>query len=45
MKKIERLLKLRQELADYGQVFMVQAINYELARLARKLKIDYYSLG
>lgn len=44
MEKVKELQKARQEAADLGDVWTLQAINYELARLARKLKLNYYSL-
>ena len=44
-KKLKRLIKERQLCATYGNVAGIQAVNHEIARIARRLKIDYYSIG
>lgn len=41
---IEKFLKLRQQFVDCGMVGALQAVNNCLMRIARKKKIDYYSL-
>ena len=43
-KKLKRLLALRQECADYGDIANLQRVNYEIAKIAKKLGVDYYSL-
>lgn len=43
-KRLKKLLKLRQEFATYGNVSGVQWVNQEIAKIARKMKVNYYSL-
>lgn len=42
--KLKELLKQRDVLVEIGAGMEVLGINEEIARLARKLKLDYYSL-
>lgn len=42
--KLKRLIQLRKQFANLGDVWSVQSVNYEIARIARKLKLDYYSI-
>jgi hypothetical protein len=44
-KKIKELLEMRQIFANAGMVGNLQSVNYELARLAKKIGVNYYSLG
>ena len=41
---LKRMIDSRNEAAKLGQAYAVQEINYMLAKLAKKLKLDYYSL-
>ena len=43
-KYLEELLELREIFAQYGQVGNLQATNYEIAAVAKKLGIRYLSL-
>lgn len=42
--RIEKLKNCRQTCAKYGLVGEIFSVNAELARLARRHKLDYYSL-
>ena len=42
--KLKKLLELRDVLVEMGEGMEVLGINEEIARMARKLKLDYYSL-
>ena len=44
IKKLKQYLELRTICAQTGSVNDLQTVNYEIARLAAKLKIDYYSV-
>lgn len=39
------LRKARNEAAGYGDVSGVQFLNAEIAKIARRLKVDYYSIA
>ena len=43
-KKLKKLVEMRQMCANYGNVAGIQAVNYEIARIARKLGLDYYTI-
>lgn len=45
LEKVNELKKLRQEMCGYGQVGMVQSINHDIFCIAKKLKVDYYSIA
>ena len=41
---VKKLVASRNEAVKLGQVYAVQEINQMLVKVARKLKVDYYSL-
>lgn len=42
--QVKELKEARQEACRYGNVFLQQEINYSLVGIAKKLRVDYYSL-
>ena len=42
---LKELLELRQVYVNSGSVYALQEVNQEIARLAKKMKVNYYSLG
>jgi len=45
LQKVEELKKARNEACQYGDVFTQQSINYEIAKIAHRIKVDYYSIA
>jgi hypothetical protein len=45
MNRVAFLKKNRNVACQYGDVNMQQVINYEIADIAKKLKIDYYQIA
>lgn len=45
MKKVEELRKERDLACTYGNIPVQQYCNYEIAKIAKKLKVDYYSIA
>ena len=43
--KLDELLKIRKECVDNGWVWALQEVNLQIAKIAKKLKLDYYTLA
>ncbi len=42
--KLKELVRARNECVNCGALWALQEINHEIAKLAKKLKIDYYTI-